>query len=107
MRIGIDLGGTKIEGLALGDDGRELARHRVAAPRDNYDNTIRAIVELVDLVRVRASGAPADRAVVTVGVGIPGAISPATGLIKNANSTWLNGRPLERDLAGALGRPVR
>ena len=107
MRIGIDLGGTKIEGLALADDGRELARHRIAAPRGNYENTIRAIVEIVDLVRLRACGASADRTAFTIGVGIPGAISPATGLIKNANSTWLIGHPLERDLADALGRPVR
>jgi fructokinase len=108
VRIGIDLGGTKIEGLALADDGRELHRHRITAPRGNYDDTIRAIVGLVDLT-VRsaeaASAAKVDHA--TVGVGIPGAISPATGLIKNANSTWLIGRPLERDLATALGRPVR
>ena len=101
MRIGIDLGGTKIEGLALADDGRELARHRVAAPRGNYDDTIRAIVDLVARLEndTRARG--------SIGIGIPGALSPATGLIKNANSTWLIGRPLERDLAAALGRPVR
>lgn len=99
MRIGIDLGGTKIEGLALGDDGRELARRRMAAPRGSYDNTIGAIVDLVN--RLDAAGQA------TVGVGIPGAIAPATGLIKNANSTWLIGRPFERDLSVALGRPVR
>ena len=101
MRIGIDLGGTKIEGLALADEGRELARHRIPAPRGNYDDTVRAIVEVVAVLEkvtnVRGS----------IGVGIPGAISPATGLIKNANSTWLNGRPLQRDLANALERPVR
>ena len=101
MRIGIDLGGTKIEGLALGDDGRELHRRRIPAPRGNYEDTIRAVVDVVaDLERrVGQTG--------TVGVGIPGAISPATGRIKNANSTWLNGRPLDRDLAHALDRPVR
>lgn len=101
MRIGIDLGGTKIEGLALADEGRELARHRIPAPRGNYDDTVRAIVEVVAVLEkvtnVRGS----------IGVGIPGAISPATGLIKNANSTWLNGRPLQRDLANTLERPVR
>jgi len=101
LRIGIDLGGTKIEGLALADEGRELARHRIPAPRGNYDDTVRAIVEVVAVLEkvtnVRGS----------IGVGIPGAISPATGLIKNANSTWLNGRPLQRDLANALERPVR
>jgi fructokinase len=101
MRIGIDLGGTKIEGLALADDGCELHRHRITAPRGNYDDTIRAIVEVVALLE------KATNLRGSVGVGIPGAISPATGLIKNANSTWLIGRPLERDLATALGRPVR
>jgi fructokinase len=107
LRIGIDLGGTKIEGLALGDDGRERARHRLAAPRGNYDATIRAIVELVQLVVRSAEGASAATADHTIGIGIPGAVSPATGLIKNANSTWLNGRPFARDLAAALQRPVR
>jgi fructokinase len=108
MRIGIDLGGTKIAGLALGDEGRERARHRIATPRGNYDHTIRAIVDLVHHLEQSADAGPAakaDRA--TVGIGIPGAVSPATGLIKNANSTWLNGRPLARDLAAALDRPVR
>jgi fructokinase len=101
MRIGIDLGGTKIEGLALADDGRELNRRRVPAPRGNYEDTLRAVVDLVAAIE---SGAAASG---TVGVGIPGAISPATGLIKNANSTWLNGHALERDLSRALARPVR
>jgi fructokinase len=116
LRIGIDLGGTKIEGLALADDGRELARYRIPAPRGNYEDTIRAIVRVVShLERACLAEAPrgakadatADRTGFTIGVGIPGAISPATGLIKNANSTWLIGHPLERDLANALGRPVR
>ena len=115
MRIGIDLGGTKIEGVALAADGRELYRRRIDAPRGNYENTIRAVVDLV--TDVEGSGlrsafagsimpASADRSA-TVGIGIPGAISPATGLIKNANSTWLIGKPFERDLARALERPVR
>ena len=107
MRIGIDLGGTKIEGLALADDGRELDRRRIAAPRGNYDDTIRAVADLVDAIeaaaRARLDEAPKAR----VGLGIPGAISPATGVIKNANSTWLNGRRLADDLSQALGRPVR
>lgn len=101
MRIGIDLGGTKIEGLALADDGRELHRRRIAAPRGNYGDTIRAIVEVVALLEQATSLRG------SIGIGIPGAISPASGLIKNANSTWLNGRPLQRDLASALDRPVR
>lgn len=103
MRIGIDLGGTKIEGLALGDDGRELDRRRITAPRGNYDDTVQAIVDLVAALEPASAG----QAFATVGIGIPGAISPATGLIKNANSTWLIGRPFESDLARALGRPVR
>ena len=101
MRIGIDLGGTKIEGIALAADGRELQRRRIAAPRGNYGDSVRALTGLVESLEhdTQARG--------TVGVGIPGAVSPATGLIKNANSTWLNGKPLAEDLARALGRPVR
>ena len=110
MRIGIDLGGTKIEGLALADDGRELARRRIPAPRGNYDDTVRAIVDLVSRIELDAHRACLDEAAKArsrVGIGIPGAISPASGLIKNANSTWLNGRPFARDLSRALDRPVR
>ena len=101
MRIGIDLGGTKIEGLVLAPDGREIARMRVATPRGSYDATLKAIVGLVDDLE-RAAGSRA-----TVGVGMPGTISPASGLVKNANSTWLIGRPLSDDLSRALDRPVR
>ena len=101
MRIGIDLGGTKIEGLVLADDGRELDRRRVPAPRGRYDDSIRAVADLVASLEAAVS----DRG--SIGVGIPGAISPATGLIKNANSTWLNGRHLAEDLSAAIGRPVR
>lgn len=101
IKIGIDLGGTKIEAIALDHDGRELFRRRTATPRDDYDATVQTVVDLVHDVE-RATGATG-----TVGVGMPGAISPATGLIKNANSTWLIGRPLDVDLARALGRPVR
>ena len=101
MRIGIDLGGTKIEGIALGSRGEELLRHRIASPRDSYERTLGAIVALVrDMeAKLGATG--------TVGVGIPGAISPATGLVKNSNSVWMNGRPLAEDLPVLLGRPVR
>jgi fructokinase len=101
LRIGIDLGGTKIEGIALGDDGRELARKRVATPRGDYDATLAAIVGLVQALEGETY-LPG-----TVGVGIPGAPSPATGLVKNANSTWLNGRPFVADLEARLARPVR
>ncbi len=101
MRIGIDLGGTKIEGIALAADGRELQRRRIPAPRGNYDDSVRAIAGLVTTIEEDTHKRG------SVGVGIPGATSPATGLIKNANSTWLNGKPLAEDLARALGRPVR
>jgi fructokinase len=101
QRIGIDLGGTKIEGVVIDAAGALRARQRVATPRERYDETLAAIAGLV----ARLEGNVADRC--TVGVGMPGAISPATGLVKNANSTWLNGRRFPTDLAGALGRPVR
>ena len=104
MRIGIDLGGTKIEGIALDDRGEVRARYRVATPRGDYDGTIRAVAGLIDRLEVD-SGAP--RMTATVGLGIPGTISARTGLVKNANSVWLNGRPFDRDLHRALGREVR
>ena len=100
MRIGIDLGGTKIEAVALDVAGCERFRQRVRSPRDDYEGTLEAIASLVASAEQAAGAA-------TVGIGIPGAISPATGLIKNANSTWLNGRPLAQDLTVRLGRPVR
>jgi fructokinase len=101
MRIGIDLGGTKIEGIALDDDGGVLARRRVATPKQDYEGTVEAIASLAESLEAETS------ARASVGVGMPGAISPASGLVKNANSTWLIGRPLDRDLATRLGRPVR
>ncbi len=101
MRIGVDLGGTKIEAVALDDGGEELARQRVATPRDDYAGTLEVIAGLV----ARLEAATHQRG--SVGVGMPGAISPATGLVKNANSTWLNGQALDRDLSARLARPVR
>jgi fructokinase len=101
MRIGIDLGGTKIEALAIDHDGVELARYRVDTPRDDYEGTIMAVVGLVRRLEIETGGTG------TVGAGIPGSLSGITGLVKNANSTWLNGRPLDRDLSTALGREVR
>ena len=101
MRIGIDLGGTKIEAAALEDDGCLLTRHRQPTPRGDYEGTLRAIGGLVATVEGETGRHG------TVGIGMPGAISPATGLVKNANSVWLNGRPLGRDLETTLGRPVR
>ena len=101
MRIGIDLGGTKIEGIAIGDDGSERLRRRIPAPRGDYQRTLDAVAGLV-LEIERGVGARG-----TVGLGIPGTISPATGLIKNANSTWLNGTRLGEDLERRLDRPLR
>jgi fructokinase len=99
MRIGIDLGGTKIEGIALSDAGEIVTRHRVATPR-SYDGSLAAIITLVgDIERVVGERC-------TVGIGIPGAVAPA-GLVKNANSIWLNGHPLGRDLEARLLRQVR
>ena len=102
MRIGVDLGGTKIEALALGNDGRELSRIRVPTPR-GYEASLEAISKLVH--DVEREGAAGERG--SVGIGIPGAIVPGTGLVKNANSVWLNGKPLGRDLEARLARPVR
>jgi fructokinase len=101
MRIGIDLGGTKIEAIALDAEGRERLRRRIPTPRDSYDGTLAAIASLVRDVEERLG----ERG--SVGVGIPGAISPATGLVKNSNSTWMNGRRLAEDLPRLLDRPVR
>jgi fructokinase len=100
VRIGIDLGGTKIEGIAL-DGSREVARLRVDTPRDAYPETVNAIAGVVREVERRAGSTG------TVGVGIPGTLSPETGLVKNANSIWLIGRPLLADLERQLERPVR
>lgn len=101
MRIGVDVGGTKIEALAIDGEGRELARYRVDTPRGEYQGTIDAIVGLIGRLETETDMTG------SVGVGIPGSISAKTGLVKNANSTWLNGRPLDKDLAAALGREVR
>lgn len=101
LRIGVDLGGTKIEAIALDRDSVVRARKRVPTPRQDYEATLASIAALVAEVEAAAGGRG------SVGVGIPGAISPATGLAKNANSTWLNGRPLHHDVERRLGRPVR
>jgi fructokinase len=100
MRIGIDLGGTKTEAIALDRDGAVLERLRVASGTD-YEATLVTIRDLVAEVERRTGRRG------TIGIGMPGAISPASGLVKNANSTWLIGRPLDRDLAAVLERPVR
>jgi fructokinase len=101
VRIGVDLGGTKIEAVAIEGEDRERLRRRVPTPRDDYAATLEAIARLVEDLE-RELGARGS-----VGVGMPGAISPATGVVKNANSVWLNGRPLAADLERRLGRPVR
>src|SRR5687768_14002687 len=101
LRIGVDLGGTKIEAIAIDSDASVRSRRRGPTPRHDYQATLEAIARLVAEVESEAGAAA------SVGIGIPGAISPATGLAKNANSTWLNGRPVHGDLERALGRPVR
>jgi fructokinase len=101
MRIGIDLGGTKIEAIVLDDTGAIRFRERRATPRGDYSGTVDALIDLV------AAAEAAIGQTASVGIGMPGAISPATGLVKNANSTWLIGRTLDRDLEARLGRPVR
>src|SRR5580658_9209616 len=99
-RIGIDLGGTKIEIALLGPGGVELVRERIETP-SGYDATLSAIAGLVQAAEAKIGGTA------SVGIGIPGVISPATGVVKNANSIALNGHPLDRDLSATLGRPVR
>ena len=104
--LGVDLGGTKIEVAALAsDDGRFLLRERIDTPREGYEAVLRAIAALVEAAERRLGLSAASR--LPLGVGIPGCISPATGLVKGANSTFLNGRPLDRDLQRVLQRPVR
>lgn len=103
MRIGIDLGGTKTEVIVLGDAGEEVLRERMPTPRGDYAATVATIAALVhEAERKLGAGRTAS-----IGVGIPGAESRVTGLIKNANSTWLIGQPLRADLENALQRPVR
>ncbi|MBI4724188.1 MAG: ROK family protein [Rhodomicrobium sp.] len=101
-RIGVDLGGTKIEALALSPTGEERCRVRIPSPRGDYDATLDAIVSLVD----RCTQGLAAPDIAGIGIGIPGSVSPRTGLIRNANSTWLNDRPLHRDLQARFQWPV-
>jgi fructokinase len=101
MRIGIDWGGTKIEIIALDDAGNTLHRERVPTPRDDYDGCIHTVTELVRCVEAKTGQTG------TVGFGIPGSIARATGLVRNANSVWMNGKPLLKDLQDALVRDVR
>jgi len=101
LQIGIDLGGTKIAGIALDNDGKTYASGRVSTPKGDYDGTLDAIVAMVRQLEDQAG------ATGTVGVATPGSISPRTGVFQNANSTWLNGRSLPADLEAKLGRDVR
>lgn len=105
-RIGIDLGGTKIEGIALASRGDVCAGPlRVATPYDDYPATLTAIAELIQRLLLQLGLVDDDKT--TIGIGMPGSIAKTTGLVQNANSTWLNGRPLQHDLEAKLGRPVR
>lgn len=101
VRIGIDLGGTKTEVIALAENGETLLRDRVATVADDYEATLTTIKQLVERVErtLNTTG--------SVGIGTPGAISPQTGLLKNSNSTWLNGKPLQKDIEQRLQRSVR
>jgi fructokinase len=101
MRLGIDWGGTKIEIIALDDTGAELFRQRSATPKDDYEGCIRVVKDLVDVAESETGQTG------SLGLGIPGSLSPKTGVVKNANSTWMNGKPLDKDLEAALNRPVR
>lgn len=101
MRIGIDLGGTKTEVIALDDAGEQRFRHRLPTPREDYQQTIETIAALVDMAE-QATGQTGS-----VGIGIPGSLSPYTGVVKNANSTWLNGQPFDNDVSRRLKREVR
>jgi fructokinase len=102
FRIGIDLGGTKTEVILLNGDSQELFRTRIATVRDDYAATLRDIADLVSQAE-----AAAGQANLPVGIGIPGTVSRKTGLIKNANSTWLNGKPFQKDLSDYLNRNVK
>ncbi|MGD9867875.1 MAG: ROK family protein [Hyphomicrobiales bacterium] len=101
LRLGIDLGGTKIAAEVLDGDGRTRHSHRQTSPRGNYEATIEAIAAGVARAEAECGGS------VSVGLGIPGSISPSLGVVQNANSTWLNGKPLGRDIERRLGRQVR
>lgn len=101
MRIGIDLGGTKIEGIAMAADNKVLHRERRPTPAGDYPATLDAIVDMISSI-TRIAGTPTG-----IGIGIPGAISPSSGLVKNANSTCLIGHPLDRDLDARILHPIR
>ncbi len=101
MRIGIDLGGTKIEGIALDDRGEQLTRQRIDTPAGDYVGTLNAIKQLVDYIEANTGQQG------TIGIGTPGALSPATGLLRNSNSVCMNGQPVKQDLQKILQRDIR
>lgn len=101
MQLGIDLGGTKTEAIIIGDHGEEVFRHRVDSAQGNYEGTINTIKGLIELAEAQIGQK------CSIGMGMPGIISPISGLMKNANSTWLNGKPFDKDLSQAVGRWVR
>lgn len=101
IKIGIDLGGTKIEGIALDADGNELIRHRVATPSGDYAATLKAIIELTGFIESKTGQTG------SIGIGTPGALSPATQLLRNSNSVCMNGQPVKRDLEKRMGREIR
>ena len=101
MRIGIDLGGTKIEAIALDDAGNECFRKRIPSPQGNYKDTLNTLIDLINEIEITTQMTG------SVGIGIPGTVSPQTGLVKNANSTWLIGQPLKKDLELSLKREIR
>lgn len=100
ISIGIDLGGTKVEGIALDEAGNELLRHRVATPAGNYAASLQTITDLVLFIENKTGIAD------SIGIGTPGAISPASGLLRNSNSVCLNGQPLQTDLQHLLKREI-
>ncbi len=106
FRIGIDFGGTKIEGLALSRDGAEVARRRVETPK-GYEQALLAIEGLISFLEDEASAVSGNAGRGSVGVGIPGTLSPVTRVVKNSNSTWLNGRAFDKDLEAIIRRPIR
>ncbi len=101
IRIGIDLGGTKIEGIALSDNGEELFRHRIATPQGDYQGTLQSIADLIDLIEVGVGEKG------SIGICTPGALSPASGLLRNSNSVCMNGKPVLTDLQELLQRKIR
>lgn len=107
-RIGIDLGGSKIAGAVVGVSGAVLVENRIATPAGDYASTLAGLAGMVEQLEAEAARLGVHRgSPMSVGVGMPGSIAPRSGLVQNANSTWLNGRPLQSDLAACLRRPVR